>query len=98
MVTGPGPELERAKAALRQISVLGLVEHFDGVTQRLNSVLRPHFPGFQAQAVRANTTRPAAASDADRRVDAMLREANAGDIALWKAAQDLLGHTPAPQV
>lgn len=94
---GLDPELERAQAALDTISVLGLVEAFDGMTERLNSVLAPHFPGFHAQAVQANTTHETHKTEADLRTEQVLRAANAQDLALWEAARAKLTQAAAPQ-
>lgn len=84
MVPGDGPELARAELALKQLSVVGLVEEFDAVIQRLTRVLRPAFPSFEGRSVRANTTTPAPETDMDRRVNAALEAANADDRHLWR--------------
>lgn len=90
LVPGDAPELERALAGLRQLSVVGLVEDFDGFLARLAAALRPAFPEFAAQSVRANTTARRPETVADRDVNRILEQANAGDRALLQAARELV--------
>lgn len=88
MVPGDGPELARAELALKQLSVVGLVEDFDTVTRDLTQALRPAFPDFQARNIRVNTTTPPPETERDRRVNAVLEAANADDRHLWRRLHD----------
>lgn len=95
MVPGPARERARALVALRHLSVIGLVEDFGGTLTRLETALRPHYPAFRAEAVRANTTTPPPETAADARVNARLAEANRDDLAILDAARTLIARAPA---
>lgn len=94
MVPGPGRERARALAALRRLSVIGLVEDFDATLRRLETVMRPYFGHFHAETVRANATqtRPETEADAqmNARVNARLAEVNRDDLAVLDAARILI--------
>jgi len=83
LIPGDEPELVRATRAMAQLSVVGLVEEFDKMIQRLTDKLRPAFPDFRAESIRMNTTMPAPETEMDRRVGALLEEVNGDDRALW---------------
>ena len=91
LVPGHGPELDRAIAGLDAVSVFGLVEEFDAALQRVAARIRGAFPGFFWEPVQANRTSPPPETPGDRRIDALLTEANADDLALWTAARQRLG-------
>lgn len=92
--SGSGSERARAIAALRRLSVVGLVEDFDATLERLSAALRPHFPGFQAEPVQVNVTQASAEiqaeTQADRRVNARLAAVNRDDYAVLEAARQLI--------
>lgn len=90
MVPGRGGERARALAALRRLTVVGLVEDFEGTLRRLEAALRPWFPEFHADSVRANTTGTRPETDADARVNARLEEVNRDDLAILDAARILI--------
>lgn len=91
LVPGDGPELDRALAGLRQLSVVGLVDQFDGTLTRLADLIRPDFPDFTWTSVRANTTsseqRPL--TDQDRIVDALLLGHNRDDFDVLRTATEM---------
>jgi hypothetical protein len=90
LVPGDAPELDRAVKGLSQLSVVGLVEDFDGAMVRLANSVRGAFPDFSWQSVQANRSAPGAPSVQDSAVDAVLRAANGDDLALVDAAKTLL--------
>lgn len=94
MVPGPGRERARALAALRRLSVIGLVEDFDATLRRLETVMRPYFGHFHAETVRANVTQTHPETEADARmnarVTARLAEVNRDDLAVLDAARILI--------
>ena len=49
--------LERAAAAIRKISFVGIVEEFDESMRRFHDLIRPHFPEFELVHTRANVSR-----------------------------------------
>jgi len=93
LVPGPAPELERAILGMNQLSVLGLVEDFNGSLQRLCTALHPHFPDFVAQNIKANTTQAKPESEEDPHLTRRLLEANIYDRALWQSAMDRFQRT-----
>ncbi len=96
MLPGDAPELERATEAAKRLSVVGLVEDFDGFLERMTAALQRNFPNFATPvSIRANTTVPVGAvpeeTEMDRRVNRQLEEANGDDRALWNAVGEWLG-------
>jgi len=81
LVPGPGPELERARAALGQLSVVGLVSDFSGALAKLSDALAEPFPHFSWKVVHSNRSRKGENDKLDA-LDALLAEVNADDIAL----------------
>jgi hypothetical protein len=61
-----GSELERALRTLKALPFIGLVEAYDRSIERLEVLLRPRFPRFQAVMVHRNATRPEDSSLEDR--------------------------------
>jgi hypothetical protein len=53
-----GSELERASRTLKALPLIGLVEAYDRSIERLEALLKPRFPRFQAVMVHRNATRP----------------------------------------
>lgn len=90
MIPDRGDERVRALVALRCLSVIGMVEDFEGTLRRLEAVMRPYFPEFSAETVRTNTTQIRPETDADARVNARLEEVNQDDLAILKAARTLI--------
>lgn len=86
LVPGTDPELQRARAGMKELSVLGLVEDFDGTMARLAALLQADFPDFRWQSTRANTTRPDKDTDDDAELTALLTDANSLDLLLWQEA------------
>lgn len=87
MRPGDAPLLERAKlAAAEDITVLGLVDRFDEAVAKLAEVLRPDFPDFTWETLRANTSKKTGATEhfmaEPTRLTDRMREANAEDLAL----------------
>lgn len=94
LVPGDAPERQRALTALTGLSVIGLVEDFDGTMRRLTDALQQPFPNFRPRTVRANTTvsetETEAEAAADARVRELLTEVNGDDFAILQAARDLV--------
>lgn len=88
LVPGDAPELTRAIEAMSRLSVIGLVEEFDATLAQMTRKLRPAFPDFEAQSVRANTTTPTPETEMDHRVNAVLEAANADDRHLWSLLRE----------
>lgn len=95
------PELARALKALSGLPFVGLVERFGESVARLEAWLKPHFPQFVGQQVRANST-----SDPKMNLEqklenlreqlgdelyARLVQENADDLALHRAAMEAWG-------
>lgn len=93
LVPGDGDELARARSGLNRLSVVGLVEDFSDAVARLASEISADYPDFTWAAVQANRTKPAAKSDRDAVIDALLEESNKDDLAIMDAARAML--TPA---
>lgn len=92
---GPESEIDRACAALSEITVLGFVEHFNASMQHLAAAVAPYFPDFHWMAFHANPqslshTLPSNNSD----VNALIEDANADDRALLAAARAAHGLSP----
>jgi len=93
-----GTELARAMRAVRSLPFVGLVECFDASMERLATLVRPHWPGFRAAGIVANSSRDPAeplAVRLQRMRDelgaeryAALLDANADDLALYEAAYE----------
>jgi hypothetical protein len=81
LVPGPEPELERACAALGQLSVVGLVSDFSGAMAKLADALADPFPHFSWKVVHSNCSRKDERDTLDA-LDELLAEVNADDIAL----------------
>lgn len=91
LVPGDAPELDRALEGLRRLTVIGLVADFPGTLDRLGAALKTDFPQFEAETVRANVTTPSPETEADRTIDALLRDSNQDDLAVLRAARELVG-------
>lgn len=88
LVPGPEPELERAIAALEQLSVVGQVDAFDDTVANLKDALSDSYPAFEASSVHANRTDSALTGGAqgeDTAFDTLLRDSNQDDIDLLAA-------------
>lgn len=81
LVPGPEPELDRARAALGQLTVVGLVADFGSALEKLASAVDDPFPQLRWKEVHANRSREDVA-DLPHDLDALLTEVNADDIAL----------------
>ena len=90
MVPGKAPELERATAALSKVSVLGLVEDFNGAMVRLKGCLGDSFPGFKINAVHMNASRPEPADQTgSAELLQRLSDTNQDDFRLIQAARQV---------
>lgn len=87
MRPGPGPELARAKAALDDLALIGLVEDFSGSMRRLAALVRTDFPDFYWLALRANKGTFPPLSEEDTEVDALLKRENADDLAVLEVVR-----------
>jgi hypothetical protein len=86
LVTGSEPALERAKEGLNRLTVVGRVEHFSVMMDRLIQILRPTFPNFVGGVVKSNTSaKESAKAPIDPKFEAHLRDVNADDFACLKA-------------
>ena len=93
MIPGEGPELERARTGLRALSQIGLVEDFDRTMGQLADQITDVFPDFTWNSVQANTTKPGQPGEDDPLLTALLREANADDLAVLEEARALVAST-----
>ena len=91
LVPGEGAELDRALKGLAQLSVVGLVDGFDDTMTRLSDIIRPDFPDFAWESVRANTTsgEKKPQTDQDHIVDALLMGHNRDDFNVLRAATEM---------
>ena len=81
LVPGPAPEIERARAALKQLSLAGLVSDFSGTLEKLASTITEPFPDFRWKEVHANRSTKEK-SETPEAIDALLAKVNADDLAL----------------
>lgn len=81
MRPGPEAELDRAKAALSDLSFIGQVEEFAASIDRLSKMLRADFPDFHAEVVHANVSEKSAEPLAPDVAD-LLEQNNRADQAL----------------
>lgn len=81
LIPGPAPELERARTALGQLSVVGLVSDFSGTLERLATAIADPFPQFSWKEVHSNRSRKDG-TEAQDALDALLAEVNAEDLEL----------------
>ncbi|WP_425102284.1 sulfotransferase family 2 domain-containing protein [Tropicibacter sp. S64] len=89
MIPGEAPELERAIAAARELTVLGNVADFDGTLVSLARALKDDFPEFHWESVQANVSKPAKKAEANsEEVTELLKKANQNDL---KLLQTLFG-------
>ena len=90
LVPGETPERERAHAGLEKLSVVGLVEDFDGTLARLATLLQADFPDFTWDSVQANTTRAGQPGEDDPELTRLLSEANQTDLAILEEARGMV--------
>ncbi|MCA0873475.1 sulfotransferase family protein [Seohaeicola saemankumensis] len=90
LLPGPEPELQRALRALDLLSVVGLVEDFDGTLRRLAAALAHSYPDFTPCSVRANTSTRRVPPPIGPRVRRLLEAANTDDRAVLQAARDMV--------
>jgi hypothetical protein len=93
-----GTELERGLKAVRELPFVGIVEDFGGSMQRLEDLLKPHFPDFQKSVVAENVTRDVSRSLQSRiaslraemgdEVYDLLVASNSDDLMLHQSALD----------
>jgi len=90
LVPGPAPELERAKAALERIDLIGRVDAFDAFLAEMQVALEARFDGFQTgdnvhmNASKAEARQSAPAAE-DTPLDRLLESVNRDDMALLEA-------------
>lgn len=95
---GCGSELERAQATLAALPFIGLVETFEPSLERLQALLEPLFPGFEAVFKRKNVTQ-SNAQTLQQRLERIAQElgpplndalwgANADDLALFESVRE----------
>ncbi|MDG1530729.1 MAG: glycosyltransferase [Paracoccaceae bacterium] len=80
---GPENELTRAKAAKKQISLIGYVEEFDASMMKFEELVKPAFPEFKFEPAHANRTKKSSLMDDE--LHKILLENNQSDIALIQA-------------
>lgn len=90
LVPGTIPEIDRAKAALRRLDVVGLVEDFDTSMAALKAAIADAYPDFEFTPVHANASRleescTASAVDIAR----LLEESNRDDSQILAVARRL---------
>lgn len=88
-VRGPEPELDRAIAGLKELSLVGLVEDFDHSIARLAAILLPYFPEFAWKQVRANVSPSALQEVESPAFRKLLKESNKLDLELLRRAKVL---------
>ncbi|WP_428929913.1 sulfotransferase family 2 domain-containing protein [Marinibacterium sp. SX1] len=93
LVPGDQPERQRALEGLKRLSVVGLVDDFDAAVTRLADAIRPDFPEFTWESVRANTTTrdKQPETDQDRVVDALLVGHNRDDFDVLRTVTEMAG-------
>lgn len=95
LIPGPEPELDRAFAALDQLSFIGRVEDFATSIADMQALFVQHFPGFVARSVHANMSqRPHAPLDAD--LAALLERNNQEDRLLLQRFDSRRASPPPP--
>lgn len=90
LVPGPGPELDRALAAMELIrtqGVLGLVARFDEALAALAERIRPDYPTFAWTSTRANVSEGSDGEAPSADLRQMLEAVNTDDRALLAAAE-----------
>ena len=93
MPAAPGTELDRARAALREVAqtgVLGLVADFGGAMKRLTDLVSAQHPDFRAHPITANATRMTASHSMSPEMRTLLEETNMDDSQLLEFARGLL--------
>jgi hypothetical protein len=80
LLPGQAAELDRAKQALAQLTVVGRVEAFSATMERLASALRSVYPAFTFDEVKANTSEGKEAVEMTDEVATMLLDANKSDL------------------
>lgn len=89
MVPGDTPEVDRAISVVRlfqETGVIGRVEKFAETLDALAARVKPVFPDFKAEVVRANVSaKPDGPQSANNAVMALLGEANQDDLAVLEA-------------
>ncbi len=88
LVPGQAPELDRAAQGLKAVSVVGLVEEFDLSLERLSAILKPAFPSFTWDSVRANVSKPEPKAPESPEFVKLLNEVNQLDYELLKKAKE----------
>ncbi len=81
LLPGPAPEIERAKAALGQLSVVGLVSDFGNFVEKLAFLIAEPFPDFTWREVHTNRSRKNWTNTSGA-LDALLLKVNADDLTL----------------
>lgn len=88
LIPGEGPELERAKGALEEMTVVGRVEDFSTAILSLKAELHDSFPSFKAEVLRRNVSLPGSSSEMrDSHIEELIA-ANQWDFELWLARQN----------
>ncbi|NKX45444.1 sulfotransferase family 2 domain-containing protein [Roseicyclus persicicus] len=85
MVPGAGTELERAQAAIRQLSVVGLVSDLGAAMADLARLYSGESRGFGATDVRANQSRGLGSEIISPEFAELLRDANCLDMSLVRS-------------
>lgn len=92
MRRGPAAELPRAVAALEEITVLGLVDRFDDLADRLGAACADMVSDGDWRPIRRNAQKQGAAQQiSSPEFDVLLGEVNADDRAVLEAARKMLG-------
>jgi hypothetical protein len=94
LIPGDGPELDRARTGLQALSLVGLVEDFDGTMTRLDALIRSDFPDFTWDSVQANTSSAEPGTEGTGTdLETLLTQENADDLAVWQDARAMAGLT-----
>lgn len=86
LVPGSEPELDRAKAAMNALSIIGRVEAFDVFLADLKAQVAGAFPDFDTgEGVRMNVSKPEEDRPDDTQLRRLLSDHNKGDLQLLQA-------------
>lgn len=97
LAPGEGSELDRAKQGLERLTLVGRVEQFDTMLTELKALLEPAFPDIALTPVHSNRSDSASGTSKpkDPAIEALLKKANAEDLALLEHHSQLNPETQA---
>lgn len=93
MAPGQSPPRQAALSALRSLTVVGIVEHFEDALAQLTAEITTHYPDFSSNALRANASSSLEDTALGAELDGLLKGANEDDLFVYESLRRTVATT-----